>query len=363
MIDISVKKKCLELHAQGQEYRQIYNDFYHEINPNASFATFDSAMRKWKKKFCKDETILEGANLSYKFIPHDSTVQVDKRGNVIQAWIKQHTDDSNVETLKAEFKTMPQLPSIPHVLNDIQLSMLEIPLFDMHFGIANLSYYVPTHNRVISLIEAKEREEINIIVGQDLFHNNDLRGNTASGRPIQQVNMEQAIRDAKTFFTDIIDTASKHSKHVKVIYSKGNHDECTAWLFSLLLEQMFGQYKNISFNTTTDPRKIIYWRGCFIGVKHGEKKQDDMKGLVSQFLYRYPVEFSQAKVREIHTGHIHKEERKKDSDADTNGAMIRHLASGCDVDGWSNEEGYIGAHKRFMTFEYEPDRLARIEYV
>lgn len=363
MIEINVKKKCLELHAQGQKYKQIYNEYYHKINPDASFVTFDRAMRKWKKKLCVDENIFEGANLGYKLIPHGATVQVDGKGNVTQAWIKQHTESKNIEALLAEFKQVPKLPAFHHVSNNTKLSMLEIPLFDMHFGIANLTYYVPTHNNVIDLIERKEREEINIVVGQDLFHNNDLRGNTASGRPIQKVDMEQAIKDAKTFYTSVIHTASEHAQRVKVIYSKGNHDECTAWMFSLLLNQIFADYKNVTFDNSTLPRKAIFWRGCFVGIKHGEKKQDEPKALISQFLNRFRADFSSATIREIHLGHEHTEKRVSDGDMDVNGTMIRRLSSGCDEEFWSDEEGFIGAHKRFMTFEYEPDRLARIEYV
>ena len=65
------------------------------------------------------------------------------------------------------------------------------------------------------------------------------------------------------------------------------------------------------------------------------------------FVIEYPQEFAQAKVREVHAGHLHSERI-----IDEFGIMARRLSSGNISDEWHNEQGYVGAHKRFMLFEW-----------
>jgi hypothetical protein len=43
--------------------------------------------------------------------------------------------------------------------------------------------------------------------------------------------------------------------------------------------------------------------------------------------------------------------------------MIRRLCTGAETDEWSDSENYIGAHKRFMVFDWSEDKLSGIHYV
>ena len=70
------------------------------------------------------------------------------------------------------------------------------------------------------------------------------------------------------------------------------------------------------------------------------------------------MEFASATVREVHAGHLHHE-----GEGDLYGVMVRRLSSGVPTDEWSDNEGYIGAHKRFQVFEYAPGKLRAIYYV
>ena len=72
----------------------------------------------------------------------------------------------------------------------------------------------------------------------------------------------------------------------------------------------------------------------------------------------FPEEFANATVREVHAGHLHRE-----SEADIYGVMVRRLSSGSKGDDWSDREDFIGTHKRFMLFEWSPDKLNAIYYI
>lgn len=353
MIPYDIKRKCVELAAQGVSYEEIYKEY---IKPYSAM-TLESSVRmiyKWKSKIAADAKTLEAANLGYKFTPHASTVQVNAKGEVIQAWIKQHTENRIEELLEALRDNTPVIQVSPAKHEQAE-GMLEIPLFDMHFGIADLEYYRDTLAEILAIIKGKPWDKIIIPVGQDLFHNDSIEhGITTKGTPIEKVNLKQAVYDAKTFYFNIIDAAIESANEVQVMYSPGNHDKTVGWLFVQILLERYG--KNIVDDSLTE-RKVVWWNGCFIGITHGNKRTDTAQGLRGKFTIEFPALFATAEVREIHTGHLHSEGYK-----DEYGVQVRRMSTGNKDDEWTITEGYK-SQKRFMLFEWAPDKLKAIYYV
>lgn len=352
MIPYEIKRKCVELSNQGKTYREIYNVHIKKYG-TMSFNSFRRRMVEWKAKVVDDENTLEAANLAYKFAPHASTVQVNGKGEVIQAWIKQHTENRLEELLEAIRDNTPILQISSKVVESAE-GMLEIPLFDMHFGIADIDYYRNTLAEILGIVSSKHWDKIIIPVGQDLFHNDSItKGVTTKGTLIEKVDLKKAVYDAETFYFNLIDTAIKSANEVQVIYSPGNHDKTVGWFFARILKTRYGDIVDDS----TKERKAVWWNGCFIGITHGDKHTDTPNGLRGKFTMEFPTLFATAKVREIHAGHLHNEMSK-----DEYGVQVRRVSSGNKDDDWTTDEGYK-AQKRFMLFEYTPNRLKSIHYV
>jgi hypothetical protein len=353
MITREMKRKFVELANSGMSYSQIYKEHI-EGNSGMSFRTFSRRMAEWKQKLAADDAMLENANIAYKFTPHASTVQVNAKGEVIQAWIKQHTEDRMEELLEALKDNTPVTQVYPIKQEEAE-GMLEIPLFDMHFGIADMEYYKDTLVEILGIVTGKRWDKIIIPVGQDLFHNDSIvNGITTKGTLIEKVGLKKAVYDAKTFYFNLIDAAISSANEVQVIYSPGNHDKTVGWLFVQILLERYG--KEIVDDSMAD-RKAVWWEGCFIGITHGDKKTDTPQGLRGKFTIEFPGLFAAAKVREIHTGHLHRE-----SSMDEYGVQVRRMSTGNKDDEWTITEGYK-AQKRFMLFEWMPDRLKAIYYV
>lgn len=353
MIPYDLKRRCVELANHGNSYAEIYEEY---IKPNStmSLRSFRRRCAEWKIKMIADDKTLEAANLAYKFAPHASTVQVNGNGQVIQAWIKQHTEDC-IEELLVAIKDNTPIAQIRPKVSEQADGMLEIPLFDMHFGIADMEYYRDTLAEILSIVSSKHWDKIVIPVGQDLFHNDSLaKGITTKGTLIEKVDLVKAIRDAKTFYYNLIDTALSHSNSVDVIYSPGNHDKTVGWLFALILKERYGDVVDDS----TRERKAVWWNGCFIGITHGAKGNDTAAGLRGKFTKEFPALYATAKVREIHVGHLHREGDSRDE----YGIQIRRLCTKNKDDEWTDEEGFM-SQKRFMLFEWHPNKLKRIHYV
>lgn len=231
-------------------------------------------------------------------------------------------------------------------------NLLEIPLYDMHFGIADFSYYKPVMTKIMRKIRSQKWDTVMFVIGQDLLHNDGFTGQTTSGTMIDKVDMEQAWEDAYDFYTILFNTALSNAKNVDVIFSDGNHDQAMGWSLVKALSKIFLQ---INFDTKMKKFKAYTWNEIFIGITHGDKGQNRVQ---KAFLAEYGKLMSNATVRELHLGHLHHEKSQDDF-----GIVQRTLGSGVPTDQYHADNAFIGARKKFQIFEYSPDSLEAIYYI
>ena len=351
-ISSELKRQCVEMKRSGQTAREIYFNFFCRQHPGMAYETFRTKLKRWQKQPFADEMTLNAGTYE-GFIAHNATVQVNADGEVVQAWIKQTAEDDQMARLLDFIKenTTPVMVR-PQDMGEAEPEMLEIPLFDQHFP---QNDHISTYVGLVPIIESKVWEEINIIIGQDMLHNDGFRGCTSSGRPIEQVDMVEGWALARIFYSNLVGLSLRHAKRVKIIYSKGNHDESMSWAFVQMLQAMFPEAE---VDDSLRQRKCISWRECFIGITHGAYKKSGLADLRGQFTIQFAPEFASAKVREIHAGHLHREEER-----DVYGVMVRRLSHSGIEDDWTDDEGLVGANRRFMVFRWKPGRLAGIDYI
>ena len=356
VIPIEVKKECCRMRDEGKPYREIYKDYFvNSVDSPARYDSFCRLVRKWMTKRMVDDTTLECGTYE-GFIAHDATVQVSKTGEIVQAWIKQKASSVDPEDfLEAIRESVEPFIYEPNERVDAT-RMLEIPLFDMHWGVAFMDYYEPVLNDILDLITSRRWDKIVIPFGQDFFHNDSIiNGQTTKGTAIEKVDMTRAVKESKTFMYSLIDTAIQCSNEVKVMYSAGNHDRSISWMF---MQVLLERYSPDVVDDSLEYRKVVTYGKNSIMLTHGDSKQATAKNLAHIFPITFPEEFANANVREVHAGHLHHE-----AEADIYGVMVRRLSSGGKVDEWSNKEDFVGAHRRFMLFEWDQKKLASIHYI
>lgn len=231
-------------------------------------------------------------------------------------------------------------------------NLLEIPLYDLHFGVNTYEHYEDVLKEIADKITSKKWDTIFFIIGQDLLHNNGFNGQTSSGTPIESVDMDKAWDDAYRFYTELINLAQKNANHIDASYSIANHDDSMAWAFVRTLEVKF---PDISFDISKKVRKSYVWNDVFIGYTHGHKGANRLH---ENFLSDFGKQMALANIVEIHSGHLHTEKAK-----DKFGILVRTLSTKGQTDDWHDDNGFVGANKRFQLFEYSPTALKSIEYV
>lgn len=356
VIPIEVKKNCCQMKAEGKTNREIYDTYFkHETDSPASYSSFRSMINKWDKKRWVDDTTLECGTYE-GFIAHDATVQVSKSGEIVQAWIKQKANDFDpMDFIEAIRENVEPFVYEPREYANAS-RMLEIPLFDMHWGVAFMDYYEPVLNELLDLITSRTWDKIVIPFGQDFFHNDSIiNGQTTKGTVIEKVDTIRAVKESKTFMYALIDTAIQCANEVKVVYSAGNHDKSISWMFMQVLLERYGPDV---VDDSLECRKVVTYGKNSIMLTHGDSKQATAKNLAHIFPISFAEEFANANVREVHAGHLHHE-----AEADIYGVMVRRLSSGGKVDEWSDRQDFVGTHRRFMIFEWDRMKLASIHYI
>lgn len=355
-VPIQVKKTCCQMRDEGTSCKEIYNKYFTRyVDEPTSFDNFCRNLRNWRNKCFPDDTTLECGTYE-GFIAHDATVQVSKSGEIVQAWIKQKAGKFNPDDFIAAIQDVVE----PFVYTPTDYTdadrMLEIPLFDMHWGVAFKDHYEIALNEILDLVTSRKWDRIVIPFGQDFFHNDSVvNGKTTKGTPIEKVDMRRAVKEGQAFIFKLVDTAILNANEVKVMYSAGNHDASTSWMF---MQVLLARYGSAVVDDSFEYRKVITYGKNSIMVTHGDSKQANAKNLAHIFPISFPEEFANADVREVHAGHLHHE-----TEADIYGVMVRRLPSGGKVDEWSDKEDFIGTHRRFMVFEWDQKKLASIHYI
>lgn len=230
--------------------------------------------------------------------------------------------------------------------------LLEIPLYDLHMGVNDYDYYKDVLEKISVKINSKKWDRIFLIVGQDLLHNDGFSGQTSSGTPIEKVDMMEAWDSAWKFYCELISDAQNNAKEVDVSYSIANHDDSMSWAFVKCLEVRF---PDLNFDTCKKVRKSYVWNNVFIGFTHGHKGANRLH---ENFVSDFGKQMALSSIVEIHSGHYHTEKSK-----DKFGVLVRTLSTGAQTDEWHEDEGFVGAHKRFQLFEYSESALEEISYV
>jgi hypothetical protein len=358
-IPYTLKQRCVALFESGKSYREIYNFYISVMGQTQSFKSFRITLRRWKKKvsldekIIKDQQILHDVNIALGYNMNKATVQYNAQTKEIEkVWARINESTSSVNQLIEVIKDVKPIQVEIDPIEVKEKRLLEIPLFDSHFGVSDYEYYKPTQAKIMDKLSSRKWEEVLFILGQDMLHNDDFRGRTSNGTQIETVDMVKAWNDARMFYQPLLEQAIKQSNSVKVMYAKANHDESLSWAFVQMVKVMYPQ---IQFDDEIIERKVHTFGLNFIGVTHGDKAR---KNLHNIFPIEFPVEWSKAKNREIHIGHFHVEDAK-----DIFGMVVRTLATKNKTDKWHKDNGYVGAHKRFMLFEYSEDNLESIHYV
>ena len=228
---------------------------------------------------------------------------------------------------------------------------LFIGLADWHFGITKLE---DLQDKLAMIVDVVSKGYRQIVIGQlgDLFHSSQIKKSvTMAGTVLDDVDMEQAIKDARSFFDVLITECVRHSLKVTVEHAGGNHSENLEYMFLLYLE---AKYPDIQVNYHNKYRQAFMLDNVAIMITHGQYGK--RKDLPMLFATEFSDMWSKATTREIITGHFHTQQTN-----DYQGVIHRQLGTIKPNDSYEIENGWTMGKKVLQLFEYDSERL-RVTY-
>ena len=290
----------------------------------------------------------------------------EKRPEVVQLWaIKLTLRRRITRATQIEAETIldrirqhaPQYPKLGKLPKAKDAHMLELALFDVHFG--KLAWrcetgqdfdlpiikkrYVGAVVEMLGKVTCFPLEKILLPIGQDFFHVDNKRNETTAGTP-QDVDgrYPKVWAYGKLAAIEVVEMCAQVAP-VEIIYSPGNHDELTSYHLCEYLDAHFRNCDRVTVDTEPKSRKYVPYGPVVLGFTHGnEEKHGD---LVSIMLHEARELMATRRTLEIHTGHFHKakETRHVNTDTHAGGVRVRTLPSLSGTDRWHYSKGYVGA--------------------
>lgn len=293
--------------------------------------------------------------------------QQDWTPKVVQLWqvkvdlkrkvAKIYEDAANglIERMK---KHSPKYPKIIRKRNVKDQHLLEISLFDVHFGKlawsgeTNNNYDLKIaeslyHKAIDDLINKSSGYNISQIVfpiGQDFFHIDNPTKTTVNGTP-QDVDS----RYSKLFEVGVMACVKAIDKimqlaPVHVLYVPGNHDRTAAWHLCSNLSAWYRLTSDVHVDSTPTLRKYFQYGVNLIGFTHGD--EEPHRDLPTIMASEVPQMWADTKFREIHIGHFHKKKEMTHKTVDQYGPIVvRILPSLSATDSWHYMKGYLATRR------------------
>jgi hypothetical protein len=212
--------------------------------------------------------------------------------------------------------------------------------FDLDIAVKD---YIYTNDKNLDLIAPNKPEIIYYIIGQDMYHMDNMEGKTTRGEHTLDVDGRITKVHEKAFVItrDNIYKCRKIAP-VEVIWIPGNHDYLASYMLCFALKEHFKDVKGITVDIGHNPRKARLWGTLLVGWTHRIVGKPTVWG--NELAQQFPELWGKSKFREWHCGDQHKKLDTKINPVSTMGGVnIRQLTALSPVDRWHTDNVFTDA--------------------
>lgn len=256
--------------------------------------------------------------------------------------IKQYIDENLIGSIKA----LDIPPPIKYKQDNKQSVVLELNLYDCHFGKSDFLTQEGTNETLRRFKESifhfvaftqhnYKIDKIVFAIGNDLFNVDNIALTTTRGTP-QDNDMpyEKMFVFVQKLMIETIHYLSQFAP-IDIIMVRGNHDYNSVFMLGQILEAYFTNFNDITIDNSLG-RKYRKIGNTLVGFSHGDKAIIKNPAIILNEAKKLWVD---CKYSEWHIGHFH---GLKNTIVENLGICIRAFSSLSVNDRWHYEEGYIG---------------------
>jgi hypothetical protein len=211
--------------------------------------------------------------------------------------------------------------------------------YDLNIAVDDYNYVCDSN---LDLISPHKPEKIFYIIGQDMYHIDNMAAHTTHGSHAMDVDGRITKGHTKTFAVtrDNIYKCSKIAP-VEVIWIPGNHDFLASYMLCFALKEHFRHDKRITIDVSEDPNKARLWGTLLVGWTHRIVGRHNTWS--NELAQKFPELWGQSKFREWHHGDQHKKQDVKIIPTFTSGGVVCRQITLSPVDKWHSENVFTDA--------------------
>ena len=277
-----------------------------------------------------------------------------------------------VERMMEKWVGPPKAPKIKRRATMSKPHMLEISLFDAHFGklawqeetgedynlkIAE-NIYLGAVDDLLDRASVFDVERIVFPIGQDFFNVDNWKGETSNGTLVEST--DDRFSKIFTVGVEAIKWALMRCRDVApvhVLWSPGNHDRSTSWYLTKTIEQycIGAGIEDITFDMTPGQRKYELYGNTLIGFTHScDERMADLPLIMAK---EEKMMWAQAEFHQWHVGHFHKKKQTRFIAGDTfNGVGVTILPSLTATDSYHYRNGWVKPHRAAEAYLWSKDK-------
>ena len=304
------------------------------------------------------------------FMLKGTSTLYDSDGNTKIQWVKSTVDhERQKEMIKSALdemsKTIPRLPPIPKPKKIDADTMAVYPFGDPHIGLhawhedtgndydLKIAESVNMQAMQLAVNKAPPSEQALIVNVGDFFHSDNEENRTASGHALDvDSRYSKIIRIGVRIMQTLINLALTKHKSVRVINSKGNHDQKSSQWLAVALDARYHDEPRVQIDMNPSEYQYIQFGKVLVGVCHGDKiKPADLESVMAS---DEPLLWGATTHRYWYTGHVHHDQLKE-----YRGCKFESFRTLAAKDAWHAGKGYrsgrdlkvIILHKEFGEVE------------
>ena len=285
----------------------------------------------------------------------------NNKSNSIEIIFKRKPIEGDIlNSFKELIKDMPVFipPTIMKYVNPKNGVAAEITTFDAHIGklaweqetgyrnydldISIKDYQYVTDSN-LDLVAPHKPEKIFYIIGQDMYHVDNMSGHTSKGEHTLDVDgrITKVHKKAFAVSRDNIYKALKIAP-VEVIWIPGNHDFLASFMLAFSLKEHFRNNLRITVDVSENPRKARLWGTLLVGFTHRITGKHTVWS--NELAQAFPELWGKSVFREWHHGDQHKKQDVKITPVFTSGGVIcRQITALSPVDKWHTDNVFTDA--------------------
>lgn len=330
-VEVSLAEK-----ARKQARRILLKNNIKHYNSNETKSNgLDAATKEDYKKFLESHGINQHQVKSVKYWQN---MGGDFRFSVVT------NEQVKPEVLKEDFlKFVEEYSPVvekPKRLAQKNPVVLEMSIPDIHYGKLTDTtleqfeqLYLDTVAELLEKAGGLEIKQILLPIGNDGLNSDNLNYTTTAGTPQHDsVHWMRSFQGYWKLLVKAIDYL-KLTAPVNVVVVQGNHDYERMYYVGEVLSAWYKNDQNVSVDNSQNSRKYVNFGVNLIMYTHGNnEKAADMPLIMAT---EEPLLFANAKFREVHCGHLHKEMVNE-----YRGIKVRFIPSICPADLWHKKMGY-----------------------